>query len=401
MVKVSTIKPNPNNPRQIKGEKFDKLKASIESFPRMMSLRPMVVDNDNVLLGGNMRLAAIKALGMKEIPDEWVVRADDLTDEQKREFIVKDNVGFGEWDWDVLANEWDDLPLDDWGLDLPSFEDAIEPPQEDEAAAAEAINKAAELQKKWGTATGQLWKLGEHRLMCGDSTKAEDVQRLLQGEKPNLMVTDPPYGVEYDAAWRDEAAAKGLIGYAARSIAPVHNDDRIDWSAAYQLFPGNVAYIWHAGRHAAEVQASIELCGFEIRSQIIWAKPNFAISRGHYNWQHEPCWYAVKKGEQANWIGDHSQTTLWEINRETAAEGGHSTQKPVECMARAIRNHEGDVYEPFSGSGTTLIACEQLGRKCRAIEIAPEYVAVALERYFNLTGDLPVLIEQAQEAHGG
>jgi ParB-like chromosome segregation protein Spo0J len=123
MVKVSTIKPNPNNPRQIKGEKFDKLKASIESFPRMMSLRPMVVDNDNVLLGGNMRLAAIKALGMKEIPDEWVVRADDLTDEQKREFIVKDNVGFGEWDWDLLANEWDDLPLDDWGLDLPSFED--------------------------------------------------------------------------------------------------------------------------------------------------------------------------------------------------------------------------------------------------------------------------------------
>jgi DNA modification methylase len=395
-MKVSSLKKNPNNPRQIKGEKLELLKKSVTEFSKMMSLRPIIIDETNTVLGGNMRLAAIKALGMKEIPDDWVKCADDLTEAEKREFIVKDNAGFGEWDWDLLANNWSDLPLNDWGLDLPGFETVDEEPKD----APALVDKAAELNKKWEVKSGDLWAIGEHRLLCGDSTKAEDVTRVLNGAKPNLMVTDPPYGVEYEPAWRDEAAEKGLIGYAARSVAPVLNDDRIDWSGSYQLFEGNVFYCWHADRHASAVQASVEISGFEVRSQIIWAKPNFAISRGHYNWQHEPCWYAVRKGENASWVGSHSESTLWEINRNSAAEGGHSTQKPLECMARPIRNHEGDVYDPFCGSGTTIVACQNLNRKCYAIEISEKYCAVILERMRTAFPDTEIKrIEEVKEVN--
>lgn len=377
-MKLSAIKSNPKNPRLIRDEKFDRLKKSLESFPQMMELRPIVVDESGVILGGNMRYQALKALGKSEIPDEWVKRANELTEEQKREFIIKDNAGFGEWDWDLIANEWDDLPLSDWGLDVPDFQ-TIEDDTETRDAEPQ-IDKAAELNAKWQVKSGDLWQIGDHRLLCGDSTNAQNAACVLDGATPNLMITDPPYGVEYNAEWRNDAAQKGLIGYATRSIAPVLNDDRVDWSDAYRLFPGDVAYIWHDGRRASEVQASIELAGFEIRCQIIWAKPVFAISRGHYHWQHEPCWYAFRTGKTANWIGDHFQTTLWNINRDMAAAGGHSTQKPLECMARPIRNHEGDVYEPFAGSGTTLVACQNLNRKCYAIEISPNYCAVILER---------------------
>ena len=209
----------------------------------------------------------------------------------------------------------------------------------------------------------------------------------------SLMVTDPPYGVEYDPNWRNEAAEAGLLAYAASRVGKVEQDDRVDWSEAWRLFPGNVIYCWHAGRHASSVQSSLESCNFEIRCQIIWAKSNYPISRGHYHWRHEPCWYAVRKGATAEWIGDRKQTTLWEINLDRNVDGGHSTQKPLECMERPIRNHAGDVYEPFSGSGTTIIACERLKRKCRAVEISPAYVSVAIERWHQVTGKDPVLLD--------
>ena len=150
-------------------------------------------------------------------------------------------------------------------------------------------------------------------------------------------------------------------------------------------------YCWHADRHASTVQTSLIVAGFEIRNQVIWAKPGFVISRGHYNWQHEPCWYSVRKGSTASWAGDHSQSTLWEITLDKNVDGGHSTQKPVECMARPIRNHSGDVYDPFLGSGTTVIACEQLGRRCYGLEIEPKYVDVILQRWENFTGKTAVL----------
>lgn len=367
----------PKNPRFIRDERFEAIKRSITDCPEMLELRELIVYPQNghfVTIGGNMRLRACKDLGYKEMPVKVLDKETPI--EKLAEIAVKDNVGFGQDDFDILANEWTDFPLTDWGMELPDFEAVDEEPQDAEPQ----IDKAAELNKKWKVKSGDLWQIGEHRLICGDSTSPQAVERVLDGAKPNLMVTDPPYGVEYDAEWRNEAAEKGSIGYAASSVAPVLNDDRIDWSAAYLLFPGNVVYCWHADRHASEVQSTLELSGFEIRAQIIWAKPAFAISRGHYHWQHEPCWYAFRKGETANWIGDHSQTTLWEINRDDSAEGGHSTQKPLECMARPIRNHEGDVYEPFAGSGTTLVACQNLNRKCYATEISENYCAVILER---------------------
>jgi DNA modification methylase len=249
-------------------------------------------------------------------------------------------------------------------------------------------------------AAGDLWGLGGekgHRLLCGDATCAEDVARLLGGAKPLLMVTDPPYGVDYDPDWRNDAADKGLIAHAASRVGLVANDDRIDWREAWLLFSGDVFYCWHADRHASSVQASVEAAGFEIRCQIIWAKSRFAISRGHYNWQHEPCWYAVRKGATANWQGDHSQTTLWEITLDANVEGGHSTQKPAECMLRAIRNHEGDVYDPFLGSGTTLIAAESLGRRCYGLEIEPRYCDVILQRWETLTGRAATLLSRVNE----
>ena len=242
------------------------------------------------------------------------------------------------------------------------------------------IDRADELREKWQTERGQVWQVGRHRLMCGDCTVAEDVAETLNGASPPLMVTDPPYGVNYDPAWRNEAADNGLISYGATRVGEVKNDDRSDWREAFCLHRGAVAYVWHDARMPDVSKDGLEAAGFEVRAQIVWAKSHFAISRGHYNGQHEPCWYVVRKGAVASWVGDHSQSTLWAINHDHNIEGGHSTQKPLECMARPIRNHEGDVYDPFLGSGTTMVAAEQLGRICYGMEIEPKYVAVTLER---------------------
>jgi DNA modification methylase len=235
---------------------------------------------------------------------------------------------------------------------------------------------------------GDLFQLGRHRLLCGDSTVATDVARLLGSVEPHLMVTDPPYGVEYDPDWRNRADRANGLPYGASAIGQVMNDTQSDWREAWALFPGDVAYVWHAGRHASLVQQSLEACLFEIRCQVIWAKPRFAISRGHYHWQHEPCWYAVKKGSTGHWSGDRSQTTLWTITHNKS-ETGHGTQKPVECMRRPIENNScvgQAVYEPFSGSGTTIIASEQTTRACYAIEINPSYIQVAVDRWEAFTG---------------
>jgi DNA modification methylase len=232
--------------------------------------------------------------------------------------------------------------------------------------------------------TGDLWILGQHRLLCGDSTSAADVAKVLGSVKPHLMVTDPPYGVAYDPAWRAEAG----VNKNTHKLGKVANDTRADWREAWALFPGSVAYVWHAGRYASTVQEFLTAVGFDVRSQIIWAKDRFALSRGHYHWQHEPCWYAVKG--TAGWTGDRKQSTLWQIPAREGQGFEHGTQKPVECMKRPIENNSSPgqaVYEPFSGSGTTIIAAEITGRTCHAVELMPQYVDVEVQRWQAFTGE--------------
>lgn len=210
-----------------------------------------------------------------------------------------------------------------------------------------------------------------------------------------LMVTDPPYGVNYEPEWRNEVAGKYGIG-APRALGKVLNDDRFDWAEAIRLFDGDVAYVWHAGVYAAQVAESLGKAGYDIRSQIIWAKQSLVISRGHYHWQHEPCWYAVKKGRTGHWAGDRKQTTLWQISNRNPRGGeiedantNHSTQKPVECMRRPIVNNtkRGEsVYDPFLGSGTTMIAAESTDRVCYGMEIDPIYCDMAVKRWEDFVG---------------
>jgi DNA modification methylase len=244
------------------------------------------------------------------------------------------------------------------------------------------------------TKPGDLWLLGDHRLLCGDSTKAEDVERLMAGAKAEMMLTDPPYGVEYDPTWRDGV---GAFVDKTKMRGVVSNDEIVDWTAAYSLFTGAVAYVWHAGKFCGQVADNLAACDFDIRSQIIWKKHHFAMSRGDYHWHHEPCWYAVRKGMSSGWGGDRTQSTIWEITSLNPSGRGkaeaadektvHGTQKPVECMARPMRNHEAElIYDPFLGSGTTLIAAEQLGRKCYGMEISPAYCDVIVKRWETLTG---------------
>lgn len=208
------------------------------------------------------------------------------------------------------------------------------------------------------------------------------------------MVTDPPYGIEYDAEWRNNALRADGTPIAGRAVGKVLNDDQADWREAWALFPGEVAYVWHAVNKSNIVADSLLACGFDIRAQVIWAKNQLVIGRGHYHPKHEPCWYAVKKGGTGHWQGDRKQTTLWEINKPQKSETGHSTQKPIECMRRPIENNSqpGDaIYEPFSGSGTTIIAAEQTGRRCYAMELSPQYVDVAVRRWQQFTGKTAVL----------
>lgn len=230
----------------------------------------------------------------------------------------------------------------------------------------------------------------KHRIVCGSSTEADTVAKVLGDVRPHLMVTDPPYGVEYDPGWRNQAGAAST-----RRIGKVLNDDRADWREAWSLFPGDVAYVWHGALHAATVAESLVAEGFTIRSQIIWAKERLVLSRGDYHWQHEPAWYAVRSSGTGHWAGDRKQTTIWRISsKDQDTDTVHGTQKPVECMKRPIENNSSPgqaVYEPFSGSGTTIIAAEMTGRHCHAVELSPAYVDVAVKRWQDFTGQQATL----------
>lgn len=387
-VNIEDIKPYAKNPR-----KNDKAVIEVKKSIEECGYRsPIIVDENMVILAGHTRWKALKELGWKKVPK--VIQYDDLTPKMKDKYRVRDNKTseFAEWDYETLTQEFEQEELLEMGFDVKDL------PQEEIVE-----DEAPPVPETPRTVKGDIYQLGKHRLICGDSTISTDVYKLLQGKEPYLMVTDPPYGVDYDANWRNEAARNsenmGNRAIGAGAIGKVENDNNADWSKAWVLSPSSVAYVYHAGIYSGVVQKSLENCNFNIRSQIIWVKNNFAISRGDYHWKHEPCWYAVKKGNKGNWASDRKQTTVWEIDKPQKSETGHSTQKPIECMARAIRNHDGDVYDPFCGSGSTLIACEQLARKCYAIEISEKYCDVIVQRWVNLTGGEVILNGKEVEWH--
>ena len=377
---LDAVRPYANNPRQ----NDDAVEAVAESIRRFGFRQPIVVDADGVIVAGHTRFRAAQRLGLATVP---VHVATDLTPDEVRAYRLADNktAELASWDDAMLSIELDALRGAgiDWtllGFDEEELAKLLAP------AGTEGLTDLDAVPEKPAdpiTKPGDLWLLGKHRLLCGDSTSATDVARLLDGAVPVLMVTDPPYGVEYDPEWRMDA---GLTGNTAR-MGKVMNDDRADWTEAWKLFPGDVAYVYHAGVFASTVQQSLERAGFAIRAQIIWAKDRLALSRGDYHWQHEPCWYAVREGGKGHRTDDRTQTTLWSIPARDDAGHGHGTQKPVECMERPVRNHLADtVYEPFAGSGTTVIACERTGRTCMAMELDPGYCDVVVRRWEEFTG---------------
>jgi DNA modification methylase len=356
---------------------------------------PVLIDEAGGIIAGHGRVMAARKLKIEDVP---CIVATGWTDAQKRAYVLADNqlAANAGWDMDLLKVEIGDLKTEGFDVGLIGFDadwlntlmadpgtDGLTDPDEVPETPLNPV-----------TVAGDVWQLGRHRLLCGDSTVATDVDKVLMGVRPLLMVTDPPYGVEYDPKWRLEAGINKAHQKRAEGI--VRNDDRSDWREAWALFPGEVAYVWHGALHAANVADSLASSGFSIRSQIIWAKKSLVMGRGHYHWQHEPCWYAVKESGKGHWAGDRKQSTLWEIPNMHRTQGNvddgktnHSTQKPVECMKRPIENNSTPgqaVYEPFSGSGTTIIAAEMTGRQCLAIELAPEYVDVAVKRWQAFTG---------------
>lgn len=385
--RVADLEPYARNPRTHSKEQVAQIAASIAEFGWT---NPVLIDEAGGIIAGHGRVLAAKLAGIDKVP---CIVVDGLTEAQRRALVIADNglaLASG-WDEAMLAGELAALEGAGFDMGVLGFDDdelarlmAPAPFVKDPAKDPE---QAPEPPANPRTRLGDVWVMGNHRIACGDATDAETVATVLGGATPALMVTDPPYGVEYDAAWRVErgASTKAAVG-------KVHNDNRADWREAWRLFHGDVAYVWHSDRHSAVVFASLAATGFEVRAQVVWAKSRMVLSRGHYHFQHEPCWYAVRKGGTAHWTGKRDQTTLWEIEH-AASETGHSTQKPIEAMRRPIENNSnpgGSVYDPFAGSGTTIVAAELTGRRCYAIELSPAYVDVCVERWQGVTGGVAV-----------
>ena len=383
---LDRLLPYAANARTHPDEQVAQIAGSIAEFGFNV---PCLVDERGVLVAGHGRLLAAQRLGLSQVP---VIRLDHLTDAQARAYRIADNqiaLNSG-WDDALLSAEVARLKEDGVDLELLGFpEDELDrllAGLDGEKGGSEGEDVVPEPPATPISRPGDLWILGRHRLLCGDATRAADVARLLGDVRPHLMVTDPPYGVDYDPSWRNEAGVS-----ATARTGRVSNDDRADWREAWALFPGDVAYVWHAGVHARTVAESLDASGFPIRSQIIWSKSRFVLGRGDYHWQHEPCFYAVRKGATGHWQGARDQSTVWTIGGggDEDAATVHGTQKPVECMRRPMINNSirGDaVYEPFAGSGTTVIAAESVERCCFAMEIDPRYCDVIIERWQSFAG---------------
>jgi DNA modification methylase len=435
---LDQIQPDPRNPRAIDDASLTALQFSEETFGDLSGL----VWNRRTghLVSGHQRLKALRGIASArgveiELKDGEVyvsgepalrfpVREVDWPIEKQRAAnVAANNPHIGGKFTDGLASILEELTASNaelvsgLRLDLIEIPDLEEDPDASPGGGPDddvdhLTKRIAELEVTWRTELGQVWRIPSktvpgraHRVVCGDSTAASSYQKACGNETPWIMVTDPPYGVKYDPNWRTELDTQKPV----RATGKVLNDDTVEWTEAYRLFQGDVAYVWHAGLYAGTVAANLQETGLEPRAQIIWVKQHFAFGRGDYHWQHEPCWYVVRKGRPGRRTDDRSQVTTWPIANNNPFGGGHNeddeatghgTQKPLECMQRPIRNHnlpDGTcVYDPFLGSGTTLVAAEREGHICVGCELSPGYLAVILQRCANL-GLEPILESDASD----
>jgi DNA modification methylase len=394
-VDIKTLRPWAKNPRKNDGEPVVKVAESIKRFGFAAPIIARLETRE--IIAGHTRWKAAQQLKLERVP----VRFVDLSEREAHLLALADNrLGeLAEWDTPELhellrSYDLGDQMLAGWvDKDLREMERLIR------SSTELADDDAPTPPTQPVTQPGDLWLLGRHRLVCGDATDAKHVALARAKLEPFIMVTDPPYGVKYDPAWRRKDKLRAGIGHGGardpdgtERTDPIENDDRSSWVEAYKLFAGPVAYVWYAAKQVAIAVDDLTRAQLRVRSQIVWKKQQAVVGRGHYHWQHEPCFYAVRDGHPARWAGDRKQSTVWDISNrpnDPTDETTHSAQKPIECMARPIRNHglAGDVvYDPFCGSGTTLIAAEQLDRTCVALEISPAYCDVIIQRWQAVTG---------------
>jgi len=384
-VKISEVKNNPNNPRILKDDKFRKLVQSIKDFPKMLEIRPIVVNDEMIVLGGNMRLKACKEAGLKEI---HIIKAESLTQEQQKEFIIKDNIGFGEWDWEQLANEWDNEDLENWGLDVPDFEVEEEEDQEDDYEEPENIEELKTDIVEGDLITFEKEGKDLHRLLCGDSTKKEDVELLMNGKKADIVFTDPPYKIE------TKGGCKGSIG---KGLNKQGKD--IDFISNFD--PSNfldvLPYAFNNNKINAYVFCNKDLLpnylNWAIEKKysynvLIWKKPN-AIPIGD---SHRPdIEYLLLFRKSAIWnngLENVNYSRCLEYGRET---GLHPTMKPIDLICNELKissNKNSIVFDFFLGSGSTMVASHQLNRRCFGLELTPKYCQVITDRMKNLDSEL-------------
>lgn len=382
---INDLRINDTNPRNIESSKFAKLVKSVKNFPAMLEIRPIVIDQDNVILGGNMRYKACVKAGLEKVP---ILKVENLTDDQKQEFIIKDNVGFGEWDWEILEEEWDADLLQEWGLD-------VEFDTDDKPDALTDEDDIPELQEEHRSLLGDVWLLGNHRLMCGDSTKTEDVDVLMNEIQADMVFTDPPWNVNYGS---DTANGK----YKERTIL---NDfmgtedfkEFMDSSFAQMNAhskKGCPTYVVMSAQEWGNMMLTLAMNKYHWSSTIIWNKSSLVLSRKDYHTKYEPIWYGWLEGEARICpLDDRKQSDVWDFDKPSKSEL-HPTTKPVELIEKAIINSskkDNYVLDLFGGSGSTMIACEKNNRNNMSMELDPKYVDVIVKRWQEYTGKDAIL----------
>jgi len=370
LINIQEVKPNENNPRFIKDYKFKKLVKSIKEFPEMLKLRPIVVNSDMVVLGGNMRLKACKEAGLKEV---WVLKADELTEQQQREFIVKDNVGFGEWDWDVLGNEWNVHQLEDWGLEFMPFEE-----EEVLEAKEDDFDEAPPEQAK--TVLGDLYEIGEHRLLCGDSTDSDTVDKLMNGEKADMVFTYPPYG----------NGSSGKYGRGQLGVRTILNDETfkvVDDFFNLRVCQSYVFFLqWRTFKEAIQ---TLENNNLKLKTIAVWDKKNAGLNgAGGMSEQ----WEAIIVAGDIKY--SRFGGNVFNVSREQKKriDSPHPHQKPIQLLSDVLEYFQDykNLLDPFSGSGSTMVAAHQLKRKCYGMELDPKYCDVIIKRMIKLDPTLKV-----------